>query len=191
NIERLLEPDGILFVGHSEIIFFQQFGYKFIGHKHSFACRKSFDIQLKDTPKQKNITSEHLVKFRKDKINSEIKKSEKIINKNEENDLDILENVKRFANNGNFEQVELLMDLYQKKIKTNPKTYYLKGLICEAKNNTEQAEEWYNKALYLDPNNYESIVQLSLIYEKRGEDARAEIMKDRIKRLSINSDLKL
>ncbi len=41
NLARLLGPQGILIVGHSELTFFQRAGYSPISHARSFACQRT------------------------------------------------------------------------------------------------------------------------------------------------------
>nr|HPI20117.1 tetratricopeptide repeat protein [Candidatus Kapabacteria bacterium] len=57
--------------------------------------------------------------------------------------------------------------------------YFLVGLIYEAQNKLDLSEQNYNKALYLNPNHYEAVVHLSLIYEKQGNIKQASLFKER------------
>jgi chemotaxis protein methyltransferase WspC len=45
----------------------------------------------------------------------------------------------------------------------------LLGVIGNAAGQREDAIASFNKSLYLDPNNYEALVHLALLYEQRGE----------------------
>ena len=60
--------------------------------------------------------------------------------------------------------------------------YCLMGLVHEAGDDLSKAEECYNKALYLDPNHYESLVHLMLLLQTRGATGQAEVIKRRAER---------
>ena len=57
------------------------------------------------------------------------------------------------------------------------------GLINLALDSFVIAEDYFRKALYLDPFYYEALLHMNLLYEKRGESEKASIVKERIKRL--------
>jgi len=52
NLDRLLVDDGLLFTGHSELLFFRQNGYAKVKHPRSFACQKSGQETLMDVLKK-------------------------------------------------------------------------------------------------------------------------------------------
>jgi len=60
---------------------------------------------------------------------------------------------------------------------------FLMGLICHALDDEERAEEYFNKAVYLDPNHYEALNHLAFIMEHRGEKNRAVYMRQRAQRI--------
>ncbi|WP_320171460.1 CheR family methyltransferase [Maridesulfovibrio sp.] len=63
-----------------------------------------------------------------------------------------------------------------------PELYYLCGLLHEANGNETMAEDYYGRALYLDPHHVESLVHLSLLLENRGEVRKAELLRNRVRR---------
>jgi len=64
--------------------------------------------------------------------------------------------------------------------------YYLMGLLRDAAGDLT-ARDYYRKALYLDPNHYESLLQLALWSEKNGESADARRLKKRAQRVNPNT----
>lgn len=66
--------------------------------------------------------------------------------------------------------------------------YYLLGLMCDASGNPV-AMDFYRKALYLEPNHYETLLQLALLLERNGDRASAQTFKRRAERLQkINAE---
>jgi len=57
------------------------------------------------------------------------------------------------------------------------------GLICDASSNAFEAASYYRKALYLDPNHQEALVHLALTLEKLGDDANAQVFRNRARRV--------
>ena len=51
----------------------------------------------------------------------------------------------------------------------DPGVYALLGVIGESAGNAASAEEFFRKALYLDPYHYESLMHMSLILERNGD----------------------
>jgi chemotaxis protein methyltransferase WspC len=69
---------------------------------------------------------------------------------------------------------------------TNAQAYTLLGTLYQAKTNYVQAEEFFRKALYLNPNNYEALMHLALLKEHRGDFLGASILRQRIQKLQQN-----
>ena len=65
----------------------------------------------------------------------------------------------------------------------NVQAYFLKGLIFQALRNEKGAEEFFHKALYLNPNHDEALAYLLLIAEHRGDREKAERLRLRMQRI--------
>ncbi|WP_031484524.1 CheR family methyltransferase [Maridesulfovibrio frigidus] len=63
-----------------------------------------------------------------------------------------------------------------------PDMLHLCGLLCEAQGNPVKAEEYYNKAIYLNPKHLDSLIHLSLLVETRGDKRKAAILRNRVQR---------
>jgi chemotaxis protein methyltransferase WspC len=64
--------------------------------------------------------------------------------------------------------------------------YFLMGLIHFSLDSFASAEDFFQKVLYLDPCHDEALVHMGLLYEKRGEQAKAAIMRERLERTRMN-----
>ena len=66
----------------------------------------------------------------------------------------------------------------------NADIYYWMGYINEAMNDLNKAEDFYHKALYIEPEHYEAIVKLIIIFESKGWTDKADLLKKRIEKIS-------
>jgi chemotaxis protein methyltransferase WspC len=60
--------------------------------------------------------------------------------------------------------------------------FYLLGLVRDS-GGDPQAVDYYRKALYLEPDHYETLLQMSLLLEKNGDRAGARTFKQRAERV--------
>ncbi len=63
------------------------------------------------------------------------------------------------------------------------KAFYVLGLVRDASGSHADAAGFYRKALYLDPQHHETLVQLALLLGGQGDQAGAKVMNDRARRL--------
>jgi chemotaxis protein methyltransferase WspC len=66
-------------------------------------------------------------------------------------------------------------------------TYSLMGMICQASGDSVRAEDCLRKAVYLDPNDDEALLALSLLAERRGDQAAAASFRRRAERTAALS----
>jgi chemotaxis protein methyltransferase WspC len=66
---------------------------------------------------------------------------------------------------------------------TDVEAYALLGTLYQATANPEQAERYLQKALYLQPNHYEALMQLALLKESQGDTTSAGLLQQRIQKL--------
>ncbi|NEQ70446.1 MAG: tetratricopeptide repeat protein, partial [Symploca sp. SIO2D2] len=94
-----------------------------------------------------------------------------------------LETARHLANQGRLEEAVTLCENYLNQNRTNAQAYILLGEVYQGLDNNEQAEQYFHKAIYLEPNSYEALLHLALIKEHRGEHKSAAILRRRIQRL--------
>ena len=63
------------------------------------------------------------------------------------------------------------------------RAFHLLGLIRDCAGDHHQASEYYRKALYLEPDHYDSLIHLALLKDKSGDNAAAKALKDRARRV--------
>lgn len=65
--------------------------------------------------------------------------------------------------------------------------FHLMGLLHDATGNRQDAAHCYRKALYLEPDHYETLLHLAALLEKQGDPASARQLYERTKRLRARS----
>jgi chemotaxis protein methyltransferase WspC len=97
-------------------------------------------------------------------------------------DLAELERARRLADGGQLKEAAALCEAHLSRHRDSAQAYYLLGLVREGARDL-RAADCYRKALYLDPNHYESLVQMARLAEKSGDTTRAHTLKQRARRL--------
>ncbi|NES25410.1 MAG: tetratricopeptide repeat protein [Symploca sp. SIO3E6] len=97
-----------------------------------------------------------------------------------------LETARNLANQGQLEEAVTVCENYLSENRTSAQAYILLGEVYQGLDNNEQAEQYFHKAIYLEPNSYEALVHLALIKEHRGDHEKAAILRRRIERLPKN-----
>ena len=98
-----------------------------------------------------------------------------------------LETAQRFADGGRLEEAAEICEAHLRESKASVQAYYLLGLVRDAAGDT-RALDCYRKALYLEPNHYESLVQMALLLQKNGDPVRARTFKSRAQRVKMRLD---
>jgi chemotaxis protein methyltransferase WspC len=92
---------------------------------------------------------------------------------------DHLADAAALADRGELTDAAELVQLHLSRKADDPAAHALLGTIRRAAGRLEEAEEHYSRALYCDPGHYESLVQLALLRERRGDRAGAENLRRR------------
>ena len=107
-----------------------------------------------------------------------------------EADLDSpLEKAFALANEGHIkEAIELGLACVQHD-RFSSRAHYLLGLLYDISADTSKADDYLKKALYLDPNNIEALIHLSLMAEQRGDSGDSERLRNRAERVQNRNKL--
>lgn len=195
NLDRLLAPDGILFTGHSEMGFLQQWGFAAIRHPRAFACRRAEKATASTpagapaaapggapvapsrpsaAPTHPPLTPSAVRPATTPKPNGGIDA--------------FLGRAGALADRGRLEEAAALCRQYLQDHPPQAGVYCLLGLIHEAAGRPAEAEDCYSKALYLDPDHYESLLQASLLYGRQGNAEKASLFRRRAEQRERRTD---
>ena len=82
---------------------------------------------------------------------------------------DLLEAARRAADDGFLDEAASLCQQVLARNPTNVEACYLYGVICQSRGAASEAQQWFEKALYLHPKHYQALVHLMLLAEQRGD----------------------
>jgi chemotaxis protein methyltransferase WspC len=184
KLQFLLAPAGVLFVGAVEQPLAIQHGFVTVGIPLAFACRKAghgvrrqgvvgMSRRSGDVPRPEVKAGAWLVPPSPDKSSS-LRTD--------------LEMARRLADAGRLEEAAEICEAHLRQSRISAQAYFLLGLVRNASGESG-AIDCYRKALYLEPNHYESLLQMALALQKNGEAARARAFKSRAQRLRMKLGL--
>ncbi|WP_320173822.1 CheR family methyltransferase [Maridesulfovibrio sp.] len=209
-----LKDDGLLFVGHAEILPVFNDWFTPVRKQGAFALRKGKRMvaallkqpvcpQQECSPKtlsgsgtslaQKTFIPAPSFKSPK-KAHGEVKAADlaEIVMEKAESEAppasSSIEEIKVLADRGRTTEALSMCNELLKQAGPEPELFHLCGLLHEAGGNISMAEEFYGKALYLEPDHMESLVHLALLLENRGDLRKAEIMRNRARRVEKRNE---
>ncbi|MCF8143175.1 MAG: hypothetical protein K9N21_04565 [Deltaproteobacteria bacterium] len=200
-VGRLLADSGILFLGHAERETAVLCGLAGIPEFGVFACRKDrrckkrmvkpaappdpcrrrFEKVGKSLqPPRPPVPAHSAVKIPEDAV------LDRVPNRSEQDAVqgDLFDEAQRLADRGSLGSALELCRSCLNDHPMNAGVHFLMGLIYEALDSPEKAEESFNKAIYLEPNHSEALNHLSFIVENRGDISRAAHLRERAQRVS-------
>jgi len=184
NLENHLAPDGLIFAGHTEALAIQKFGFEPVKPLRAFACKRTLNtvtdshsaLKPLSTLAQPEIKPKIEAKHSTKRLYAKQHKNEVKPNPNSTVELNVsIEDIKRLADSSDFKSAEKLCRSYLRSNSANAEVFSLLGLVQSAMGNTEAGEESFNKALYLDPDNYDALMNLGLLFENRGDKSKARL----------------
>lgn len=188
NIDRLLAPEGILFTGHAEMGLLLQQGYRAVNHARSFACRRAGESappgkssQISPLPQPVTVNRRDCATFlpepspaRETFSRAAVPTMAPPLPLPPAAVVGALHaQAKALADRGLFDEAAALCRRYLREQHPQADVYCLLGLIHEAARQPQEAEDCYERALYLNPDHYETLIHLSLLYRRQGDGRRA------------------
>ncbi|WP_341528649.1 CheR family methyltransferase [Nostoc sp. UHCC 0302] len=196
-IDRLLRPGGLLFVGASETGKIVADQYTSIRQPFTFAYRKSESslpqleslniIQSQSATPQnpvkqplgvKNYSAFHSQQIQKSNISASLNGSSSQSTPSVD-----LQTVRKLADEGRSPEAMTLCKSYLIHHPTSAAAYLILGALYQADQQNHQAEQCFQRAIYLEPTSYQALVHLALLKEHQGDTVGAKIIQQRIQRL--------
>jgi len=202
TMSRLLRETGVFFCGHAERQTAIDWGFEAVHETGVFACRKrcresnpkSPSVPAKKVPFKQQVPEKKIEPIRKSVVPVHFPSGRPteqpkpagpevgVPTSREKGDL-FLE-AREMADQGLLPKaLELCRDF----LGENPvhaDAHFLMGLIHEALHNNDKAEDFFIKAIYLNPEHVEALNHLVFIESRRGNEEGAERLRRRAKRIS-------
>ncbi|BAY10261.1 CheR family methyltransferase [Calothrix sp. NIES-2098] len=197
NLHRLLKRQGTLLVGAAETGELSNLGFEVIRVGSGFIGRKA-DSELNKLPynnRQNHQPSKSIapqitppllgivdskIDHRQTTRSQDIISSCKRLTESAKLSLDTIRNL---ADRGNLSEATSLCRTYLQENSTSAEAYVLLGQVYQAQGLEAQAEEYFQKAIYLDGKNFQALLHLILLKEQRGDMVKATILRQRLQRL--------
>jgi len=191
TISRMLKPEGILILGHAETAQCSDGEFVPAADSKSFAYVKSTNLK-----KAKQQKSDRHSEYSKDQrsakrpikaivkpfANNRTSEPSTSANKDDHSKVN-LGFAFELANEGKLDEAMSICTGYLETEHESSRAYYLLGIIHDAKGNTSKADEALKKAIYLDPDNLEALIHLSLMAEQDGQHEEAMRLRNRAQRV--------
>ena len=91
--------------------------------------------------------------------------------------------ISELADQGKLKEALHRCEVLMRSDKPSAHLFYLTGLIHDTNKSYALAEQFYRKALYLEPGHIETITHLAFLLEQRGDNAAAQNLRQRAKRM--------
>jgi chemotaxis protein methyltransferase WspC len=190
TIERLLAPDGLLFVGHAETSSFPAAKYAPLHHRGAFGFRKvkagggaladaieTVPLPIASSTPPPKTTQKVLPETKQTPAPAAVMPKPK----------DSIEAARQLADQGRLTEAAAICERLLLDDGTNADVHCLLGTVLHGLGNLGQAEECFNRAIYLDERCYDAIVHLSLIKEHRRDPEGAEVLRRRAARIHLQT----
>jgi chemotaxis protein methyltransferase WspC len=198
-LDRLLTPEGLLFVGYAETGLFLTSAYVPVRYPRAFAYRKAGARHERQHPPQRSSPARsrpphdpgqqpvapHARQWTPSPAAPGAGTGEPPRPRDAQ--APALETARRLADQGELQAAATLCETSMRAHGPSAQAYVLLGLIRQAAGNAEQAEHCLGRALYLQPDHYEALVHLALLMEHRGDAAMAAVLRQRAQRVRRNA----
>ncbi|MEA3212199.1 MAG: chemotaxis protein methyltransferase WspC [Chthoniobacter sp.] len=182
TLDRLLAPEGVLFVGPAEAFITRTSGFSSAKFPSAFACRKSKAapapppwappaVRTK-APPVRRTAPQAVSKSNAAKIEPAPAPAPKTD----------LEAASLLADAGRLAEAGCACEAHLQEHGPSVAAFYLLALVRDSLGDAGAAIEYYRKVLYLDPNHPEALLHLALLAEKQGDAAGARRLQLRARR---------
>ena len=190
-LDRLLDPNGMMFVGPSESSLLLDNGYVSARIPLAFAFRKQNATEPMKArpavllPKSGMSASPPPLPV---SPRTSAERATPLFNPPEPlQPRTPIEDIRRLADEGRLVEAAVRCEEHLRGEGASPEVLLILGLVRDALGEGKLAAECYRKALFLDPNHAQALIHLALLHEKAGNVADAKILHERLQRLKQRS----
>lgn len=197
-LDRLLKPNGLLFIGHSEGGIIPSEGYSMVPIARAFAYVKSGPknpatdkqptVHVAPKPRRPARPSRPAPAGRRHAPQPPPAAAPVAEPAGTGSATTALKTAQSLADQGRLGEAAGICQDYLKTQGDDAHAYYLLGLIGAARSDIDDAQAQLRKAIYLDPKHYEALIHLSLILEEIGDAKAAQRLRERATRITREAD---
>ena len=194
-LKRLTHVDGVLFIGPAEGSLLGRLGMRSIGIPQSFAFSRHSDPHPEPLPTPKPVTlpispaprSPSPLPVRNRPFSAVTPLP---ITRNSANPdaATLLANIAALANEGKSAEARAACEQYLRSHEPVAQVFYWLGLLSDVAGLTLEAQGFYRKALYLEPQHPEALMHLAALLQAQGDSAGARRLQERAARSGRTAD---
>ena len=94
-----------------------------------------------------------------------------------------LDAIQKIADDGRLAEAAMACDAHIKRYGPSAEAFYLLGMISHLAGDGDRADACYRRVLYLEPGHQQTLLQLALLLRQRGDQAGADLLNERSRRL--------
>ncbi|MDB6036420.1 MAG: chemotaxis protein CheR [Verrucomicrobiales bacterium] len=189
KLGELLAPNGTLFVGPAEPGLLVRHGYASAGFPQAFAFVKA-PIPDRVVVKPKKPAVKPPVSLLAARPRPPVILPKPVAAQKPANAVANLDAASRLADEGDLIQAVKMCETVLREQGASAGAYYLLGLVKDGGGKSREANEYYRKTIYLEPNHYEALMHLALLTEKAGDPRGAKVFKERAIRIKATANQK-
>ena len=194
-LKRLTHVDGVLFIGPAEGSLLGRLGMRSIGIAQSFAFSRQSHPQPEPMPISKPValpvsqpirsTPPPPVRNRPFAAATLLPVTSKSANPDAAT---LLANIAALANEGKSAEARAACDQYLRSHEPVAQVFYWLGLLSDVAGLTLEAQGFYRKALYLEPQHPEALMHLAALLQAQGDSVGARRLQERAARSGRTAD---
>ncbi|MBI5039959.1 MAG: chemotaxis protein CheR [Gammaproteobacteria bacterium] len=187
-LERLLHPQGLLFLGHAEAGVLAGRDFASLEHPQSFAFvrgrKRDADSAPMPTapPKRQRIPAPAPKQPLTPRPFASVAHAPAKTPAPAPDNRGDLDTATRLADEGHMVEAATLCEKHLQQCGPDAQAFYLLAIVRQAVGEPAEAEALLRKALYLDPSHYEALTHLAVLLEQRGDKVNAELVRQRAQR---------
>jgi chemotaxis protein methyltransferase WspC len=182
RIDQWLKPGGILFLGPGEATIASSYGWKSTGQSMSFSFARTARAAV-------SISLPSRILNKRAKPSPALPRAKPVPRLQPPPKLDagMLDRASALADAGALDDAAQTLKRFHEQHEPTASSLMLQGVLEEERGNRHAAEASYRKALYLDPDQLEVLLHLSLLLESEGRVQAAIPFRRRVERLTAAS----
>ena len=183
KLHGLLTPDGVLFTGSAEQSPALNNGFTSIRFPLVFACRKKRDVTPASDRRVPAVT-----KNSGPVLSAFPAPARPVASVNAPACRKALTAARQLAGQGQLAEAAALCETHLREYGVSAEAFFLLGLVRDAAGADSQAGEFYRKALYLEPDHFDTLHQWASLSERIGRTEHARILRERAGRRSKSTE---
>ncbi|MGA8134319.1 MAG: CheR family methyltransferase [Pseudomonas gingeri] len=196
-LKRLTHVDGVLFIGPAEGNLLGRMGMRSIGAAQSFAFRRATEVEPQPLPvivppplpvRVSQPVSVPVLPLRRPFDPSAVFTPAAPVSLVSNDAAGLLARIATLANEGNGAQARQACETYLRQHEPVAQVFYWLGLLSDVAGSALEAQGFYRKALYLEPQHPEALVHLAALLASQGDVAGARRLQERAARSERTAD---